>query len=77
MYTALAKYYDRLMNVDGDAWADYLCALIGGRDDGADLACGTGAITLRLIARGKKGGIPATVTLVNAILREINGKSIV
>ena len=42
------------MNVDGDAWADYLCALIGGRDDGADLACGTGAITLRLIARGKK-----------------------
>lgn len=30
-----------------------------------------------IIARGKKGGIPATVTLVNAILREINGKSIV
>lgn len=54
VYTALAKYYDRLMNVDGDAWADYLCALIGGRDDGADLACGTGAITLRLIARGKR-----------------------
>lgn len=54
MYTALAKYYDRLMDVDYDAWADYLCALIGGRDDGADLACGTGAITLRLLARGKK-----------------------
>ena len=30
-----------------------------------------------IVARGKKGGIPATVTLVNAILREINGKSIV
>ena len=30
-----------------------------------------------IIARGKKGGIPATVTLVNAILREISGKSIV
>ena len=29
-----------------------------------------------IITRGKKGGIPATVTLLNAILREISGKSL-
>lgn len=54
MYNALAEYYDRLMDVDYDAWTDYFLSFIGDRDDGADIACGTGEITLRLIARGKK-----------------------
>lgn len=55
MYTALAKYYDRLMrDADYDGWTAYYLRQIGALDDGADLACGTGALTVRLAAAGKK-----------------------
>lgn len=55
MYTALAAYYDELMSdVDYDGWTKRILDWIGMRDDGADLACGTGAVTIRLLQAGKK-----------------------
>lgn len=55
MYTALAAYYDGLMSdVDYDGWTKRILGWLGTRDDGADLACGTGAITVRLLQAGKK-----------------------
>lgn len=52
-YGEFAHIYDRLMeDVDYDAWAQYICALISGADTDVkrivDCGCGTGAVTLRL-----------------------------
>ena len=61
-YTAIAQYYDRLNGADYDAWCDFLlsCLATYGKVSRGlppecevlDLACGTGAIALRLAARG-------------------------
>ncbi len=61
-YTAIAPFYDALNDVDYDAWCDFLeqkiiqygkrCRGQDAETDILDLACGTGAITLRLAKRG-------------------------
>ncbi len=61
-YTAIAPYYDRLNAVDYDAWCDFIekqLATYGKASRGLpperellDLACGTGAIALRMAQRG-------------------------
>lgn len=55
-YADFARFYDRLIDVDYDARADYLLALLerhGGRKDTLlDLACGSGSLTLTLARRG-------------------------
>lgn len=53
MYGKFAKLYDGLMrDVDYDAWAKYLCALLPPSGQVADCACGTGEISLRLSRAG-------------------------
>ena len=57
MYTSLARLYDRLMDdVDYPAWArhyEQLIARAGGSMDSVfECACGTGALTAELAARG-------------------------
>ncbi len=57
MYGRFAAVYDRLMaDVDYDAWADYVLALLARHEiaakNAADTACGTGNLTLPLRARG-------------------------
>lgn len=54
-YGRFAAYYDAMMHdVDRAAWADYLCGFL--REANAstvlDCACGTGAITIALAAKG-------------------------
>jgi len=52
-YEALALGYDLLMDgVDYDEWAAYLLTFMQGAKTCADVACGTGAITLRLAKAG-------------------------
>ncbi len=58
-YTGFADLYDSLMlDVDYDAWATYLLSLMNrylpacGPLSVADVACGTGAISIRLAKRG-------------------------
>jgi len=54
MYARFAAVYDSLMaGIDRDEWAKYLLALLpGGRLCIADVACGTGALTLPLARAG-------------------------
>lgn len=50
-YSVLAKYYDRLMgDFDYDAYVEFAADSLSG--EGADLACGSGEITVRLAKRG-------------------------
>ncbi len=56
-YSRFADVYDWLMrDVDYDAWAEYLHALLREQAPGicrvADCACGTGALTIRLANKG-------------------------
>ena len=53
-YTALAEVYDSLMyDVDYDRWAAYMIGLIGEPPKKvAEVACGTGNLTLRLLQAG-------------------------
>lgn len=57
MYSALAKFYEKLNdNCDRETWSHYLISLLGelcgdpGKLEGADLGCGTGGLTA-LLAR--------------------------
>ena len=56
MYEQISGLYDKQMNKDCnyDAWCDYLCGFLGYRKNGTELACGTGMMTFRLAAKGKK-----------------------
>ena len=52
-YEKLAAVYDRFMeDVDYQRWAQGLAAWIGARTQVADLACGTGNLTLPLARMG-------------------------
>jgi SAM-dependent methyltransferase len=56
-YTGFAFVYDLFMdNIPYDMWCDYLCGLLKkyGVSDGlvAELGCGTGAVTRRLLEKG-------------------------
>ena len=55
-YTHLAQFYDRLMDEDTQAWAEYLLTLASQQglepSRALDLGCGTGSISLALAQRG-------------------------
>lgn len=52
-YSILAKYYDRLMgDFDYDGYLSFVKGRLSG--EGADLACGSGEITVRLAKEGRK-----------------------
>lgn len=55
-YAGFARFYDRLIDVDYDARADYLLSLFdryGGKPESLlDLACGSGSLTLAFGRRG-------------------------
>ncbi len=55
MYDALGNHYDAL--IDGeyyDKWYSYVDELIGDRNVGADIGCGSGLFTVELARRGKE-----------------------
>lgn len=64
-YSILAKYYDRLMgDFDYDGYLSFVKELIKG--EGADLACGSGEITVRLAKAGHKMiGIDLSADMLN------------
>ena len=78
MYSALAKFYEKL-NDDCDqiSWSQYLISLIGetcgdpGRLEGADLGCGTGGLTARL---AKETRLVAACDLSAEMLSEAAGR---
>lgn len=55
-YTALGRFYDRLINQDYDYWLAYVQQLFGDFDEAPqqilDIGCGTGNITIPLAALG-------------------------
>ena len=64
-YSVLAKYYDRLMgDFDYDAYVEFIKDKLSG--EGADIACGSGEITVRLAKAGcRMTGIDLSEEMLN------------
>lgn len=56
MYDAIYGFYNRVMSkeCDYDKWAGYILRLVGKGASGVELGCGTGLITYKMAAAGKK-----------------------
>lgn len=77
-YSALANYYDKLINdyCDYDKWSQYLYQLLSSQQakKGVDLACGTGIMTALLRKRGFDViGVDSSVAMLNIARSNSNG----
>lgn len=79
-YAAFSKYYDAMMHdVDYTAWSAYLCGLLSERrvQTVADLACGTGNITIPLAEHGfRVVGIDSSQSMLNVAQQKAQSKGL-
>lgn len=77
-YSILAKKYDRLMSdFDYDSYYGFISEFLKGKKKGADMACGSGELTVRLALSGKNVvGIDTSKDMLNRAREKARAKAL-